>query len=145
MDVFDLAESVSCRVSFDLFRRECLLDVFPCSLCCSKRVIAVSHSLEDNMTGTIFLFCLVIKCRESFFCTFKILFLDEASCDVSAVHHEIGVVDDFFRSINERLDNRLVRVIDKDEDMRHLDRSVSSDSKARRYTLNYCTLSCSCE
>ena len=36
VDVFDLAESVSCRVILDLLRSECLLDVLPCCLCCSK-------------------------------------------------------------------------------------------------------------
>ena len=145
VDVFDLAESVSCRMSFDLFRSKSLLDVFPCSLCGSEGVVAVSHGLEDNMACTVLFLSLVVKGRKSFFCTLKIFLCNEAACDVTAIHHEVSVVNDFFRRISERLDNRLVRIIDQDKNVRHLDRSVSSDSQARRYTLYYCALCCSCE
>ena len=72
---------------------------------------------------------------------------DHIPFDVAASKHELKIVKPVFCGcgVCERLDDRVLRVVDQNEDVRQLKRSILADAQARRNTLHNRAFRCADE
>ena len=108
-------------------------------------MVAVAHSLEDDVAVAVFLYSLVIKGRESVLHSLEILLLNEASGDMSALLHQVGIVNLLLGRVDKGFDHCLVRIVDQDHDVGHLQGCALADPQSRRDTFNNGTLGGSCQ
>ncbi|MPM48865.1 hypothetical protein SDC9_95592 [bioreactor metagenome] len=139
MHVFHLNQRIAGGMIRALALRKGSLDLFPVGFRGCKAVVAVAHGKEHRRAVTILL-------RKALF-VFEnaerqqnavdvVLTIHKVPRNMPAFEHKIGIIQlcelRFFQC--ERLDNRLVRIVDQHEDMRQLDGRAFADFQTRRNT-----------
>jgi len=141
--VVELDKSVASRAGLGV--GTVLLLLFPDALGSSKTVVAITNGKEKrilNSTLTILL-ALLLRVDKSVECSkdgITSLSLDGKALDLATVEHEISLVDSaellLLSKLGKRLDDSLLLIVDKKENVRALKRSTTTDLHARRKTLN---------
>ena len=142
VDILDLAQGVASRMVLRFFRSQGLLQVLPHGLCGCQGVVSVAHCLENHVAFAILLNGFVEEYGQGILCAFQILLCDEGTGDVSALQHQVGIIYRSLRCVHQRLDNALVRIVDQNQDVRHLNRCTFTDAQTRWDSFDYSAFGC---
>ena len=139
--VLDLDQRVARRMVLLLLGAQRRLDLFPVRLCGCEAVVAVAHREQQRRVIAVLRAERVGVGQRGHRVDRALhvgLAVDEPAGDVTAVEHEIGVVDRFERVglLGERLDDGALRIVDQNEDVRQLQRRALADSETRRNALD---------